>query len=170
MSANWEVSKSQRVCAITGKVLEVGDNFFSGLKEEEDSFVRLDYSQEAWEELEQKDEFFSFWRSKILAPDENKKKKLIIDVEAFYTFFCNLAGDEKHNRMLFRYLIALILVRKRVLKLEEIEKSPEGEALILLDIRKKEEVRVPVLDATEEELEAAQLELNEIFECATEEI
>ncbi len=167
MIANWDVGRSQRVCAVTGKAFVEGDSFFSALKEQAESFVRLDYSNEVWPEQD-KSAFFSFWRTTLHKPDDKKKNRLVIDIEAFYTFFTNLEGDDKPSRILFRYLIALILVRKRVLRLDEIEKSPDGEALILYDSRTKEECRVMVSEAGEEELAQAQDEINQIFECDTE--
>ena len=65
--------------------------------------------------------------------------------------------------MVFRYLLALILVRKRLLRLDEIEKGPDGEALILYDLRAKTEYHVPVHQGSDEELAAAQEELNQLL-------
>lgn len=161
--ANWEVGRSQRMCAVTGKVFEDGDEYFSALREQGESFSRQDFSPAAWQEQD-KSLYFSFWRTR-LQKGERKKNKLVIDVEAFYTFFRSLEGEEATGRQIFRYLVALMLVRKRVLRLEEVEKHPEGETLILFDTRTKEECRVPAPAATEEQLATAQEELNQIFEC-----
>ena len=164
MSANWEVSRSHRECAVSGRKFVEGDEFYSALVETDESFERKDFSPEVWGE-QNKDGFFSFWRTKLQSSSGKKDRKLHIDVEAFYTFFRNLEDTQKPNQMLFRYLIALMLVRKRVLRLDEIEKSSEGEFLLLYDTRQKEECSVTVCDAEEEELAAAQQELNQIFEC-----
>jgi hypothetical protein len=158
------VGRSQHSCSVSGKVFSEGEEFYSALKEEGETFVRVDYSPECWDELEKKD-FFSFWRTKLQKSDGKKKNRLVIDVEAFYTFFRSLENEQKESRKLFRYLIALILVRKRVLRLDEIEKSPDGEALILFDSRQKQECSVSVCAASEEALVAAQEELNQIFAC-----
>lgn len=166
MTANWEIGRSQKVCAVTGRVFAEGDEYFSALREQGETFARQDFSPEAWQE-QNKDEFFSFWRTSLHKNDDRKKGRLIIDVEAFYTFFLNLAGEEKNSRKLFRYLIALILVRKRILRLDEVEKFPGGETLVLFDNRSKEECRAEISDAGEAELTAAQEELNQIFECDT---
>lgn len=164
---HWEVGRGQRACSVTGKVFEEGDEYYSALQEEGESFARRDFCPEAWEELD-KTKFFSFWRTKLQRGGDKKKNRLVIDVEAFYTFFLSLCDDEKPSRQLFRYLIALMLVRKRILRLEEVEKHPDGEALILYDTRAKEECRVPAPVAGEAELVSAQEELNQIFECGSE--
>ncbi len=161
---NWEIGRGQRSCAVTGQVFEEGDEYFSALREQGESFLRQDFSPAAWQELD-KTPFFSFWRTKLQRGDGKKKNRLIIDVEAFYTFFRSLDGEQSTGRQIFRYLVALMLVRKRVLRLEEVEKHPEGETLIMYDTRLKEECRVPAPEATQEQLTAAQEELNQIFEC-----
>lgn len=179
---NWEeIVKGRRVCAVSGRAFAEGEQYFSAIKETNDGFARSDYAPEVWETLD-KTGFVSFWRGKIPTENERKKNRLIIDTEAFYQFFLGLlpageggsawaAAAEGENavpenasgREIFRYLLALILVRKRVLRLDEIEKSPEGEALILFDTRAKTEYRIPVHPGSEAELAAAQEELNKLL-------
>ena len=164
----WKVNRSQRVCAVSSRVFEAGDSFFSALKEEEDSFIRLDYAEDIWPEVD-KSAFFSYWKAHIPEKGQEKKNKLKIDTEAFYTFFCSLQNQEKSSNRLFAYLLALILVRKRLLRLEEIEKHSEGEHLIIYDTRKKEELRIEVPEVTAEAMNEAKNRLEEIFECNTDE-
>ena len=164
----WKVNRSQRVCAVSGRVFEAGDNFFSALREENDSFIRLDYAEDIWLEVD-KSTFFSYWKAHIPEKDQERKNRLKIDTEAFYTFFCNLQNQEKDRNRLFTYLLALILIRKRLLRLNEIEKSPEGESLIIYDTRRKEEIRIAVPEVTEEAMNEAKNQLEEIFECSTDE-
>ena len=164
----WKVNKSQRICTISEKVFEIGDTFFSALKEEGDSFIRYDYSSEVWNDLDKSD-IFSYWKTHLQNKEQDKKNKLKIDTEAFYTFFSSLYNKDTNKNSLFTYLLALILIRKRILRLEEIEKSPEGENLIIYDTRIKDEIRVAVPEVTEETLNEAKKELEHIFECSTDE-
>ena len=69
----WKVNKSQRVCAISEKVFEVGDTFFSALKEEDDSFTRYDYSTEVWNDLDKSD-IFSYWKTHLQSKEHEKKE------------------------------------------------------------------------------------------------
>lgn len=163
MTVDWQVSKSTRTCAATGREIQAGEEYFSALREEEEGFVRYDYSAEAWQDVSQ-DGFFSFWRT-TLRPEE-ERKRLIIDTEAFYTFFCNLndpQGDAQKE--LFRYLVALILTRKRILRLDDIDKTAEGDFLVLYDRRLEQTTRVFCPPVTETQLAEAQESLNQIFEC-----
>jgi len=165
LALDWEVGRSQRSCSVTGKFFEEGEHYYSALLETKDGFARHDYSEDAWDKLEEKDNFFSFWKTKVL-PNTDKGKKLVIDLDAFYAFFCNLAQSQDENKILFRYLVALLLVRKRVLRLDRIE-HPEGqsETLFLTDMRTKEPVELPTPQHTPEQLAQAQETLNQIFDC-----
>lgn len=167
--AEWKVNKSQRVCAVSEKVFEVGNTFFSALKEEGESFVRYDYSEEAWANLDKSD-IFSFWKSHLQSNAQHKRSRLKIDSEAFYTFFSSLQNREEGANEVFKYLLALILIRKRLLRLEEIEKSPDGEALIIFDTRTKNELRIEVPEVTDAAIKDAKEELEQIFECSTDDV
>lgn len=166
MSPNntWDISRPKRECHLSGCELTEGMTFYTALREDGESFARQDYSLEAWEEVD-RSPFFSYWKSRIQSNAARKDARLVIDTEAFYAFFRDLGESDKPHRQLFRYLVALLLVRKRVLRLDEIEKTPEGETLLLFDNRAKEEIRVFAPPATPAQLEEAETELNQIFEC-----
>lgn len=166
MSPNdtWDISRPKRECHLTGCELTEGMIYYTALREDGDTFVREDFSAEGWERVDRAP-FFSYWKGRILPPGTRKDPRLVIDTEAFYAFFRDLDGSDKPHRRLFRYLVALLLVRKRVLRLDEIEKTPDGETLHLFDNRAKEELRVSAPPATVEQLEDAEAELNQIFEC-----
>jgi len=162
-NANWEeIIKGRRVCAVSGRVFTEGDKYYSAIRETNDGFVRTDYAPEVWETLDKTD-FVSFWHGKVPSENDRRKNRLVIDTEAFYQFFLGILPDTAPTREIFRYLLALILVRKRVLRLDEIEKSPAGEALILFDTRAKTEYHIPVHPGNEDELNAAQEELNKLL-------
>ncbi len=164
MVVDWQVAKSRHVCEVTGRELAVGEEYFSALKEDGDGFSRLDCSIDAWDRIDQ-DELFSFWRTRVQARTEENPRRLRIDVEAFYTFFRNLVDSEEERHQVFLYLVALILTRKRALRLDEIEKTPDGDYLMLYDRRADARVRVFCPEVSDNELQAAQEQLNQIFEC-----
>lgn len=160
----WDISRPKRECHATGQELTEGMTFYTALREDGETFLREDYSLEAWEAVDRAP-FFSYWKGRIQPASARRDTRLVIDTEAFYAFFRDLGESDKPHRQLFRYLVALLLVRKRVLRLDEIEKTPDGETLLLFDNRAKEELRVFSPPATPEQLEEAEAELNQIFEC-----
>lgn len=164
MSANWKVARPARICAATGRELAEGETIYSALRDAEEGLARTDYAADAWPEVDRTG-VVGFWRTRVPSP-EARNRRLVIDVEAFYTVFSQIPEEEERRlRQLFRYVLALILVRKRVLRLEEIEKAPGAEILHLHDNRAKQPVRVVSPEATPEEIQQVQEQLNQIFEC-----
>ena len=103
-------------CAATGQPLEPGSICIATLIEREDDtgFDRLDYSLAAWESGERPERLYSYW--KTIVPEPAAKKKLLVDDAVLMDLFERLADDERPQRQAFRFVIGLILMRKRLLK------------------------------------------------------
>ena len=162
VAVDYSVTKGHPVCSQSGQELLPGETCYSALLENDEGFERRDFSPAAWEGQDPST-FFSYWRPRVATPEE--KKKLVVDVEAFYTFFAQLAGEADPRRVLFRYFVALILVRRRVLRLDAIEKGADGDELLLFDRRTQEEVRVGCPPADRSALDEVQQQLEQIFDC-----
>ena len=111
----YQIQPNTRVCAVTGKSLEVGERFFTALLEEGDHFIRKDFSHEAWQGPPP--HAFSFWTGVVPAADENRKPRF--DDDLLEECFHRLDGQADPSRVNFRYVVALLLVRRRRLKFEE---------------------------------------------------
>ena len=168
MAENWRIPRRTRVCARTGATLDASRPFYSALVEKsgpvraEDAFERLDFSPEAWPEAD-KTTFLSFWRNK--GREGESGRGAAIDYDRLLEFFDSLEGSEEPGRRLFRYVLALILVRRRRLRLEGMDRTPEGDRLRLHDRReggRRLEALAP--EAGREELEKVQERLNHIFD------
>jgi hypothetical protein len=59
---------------------------------------------------------FGFWRA-VVSPAGTKKKQLVDDA-ALLDLFEQLAGASEGRKVAFRYLLALVLVRKRLLTID----------------------------------------------------
>ena len=59
---------------------------------------------------------FGFWRAVVAAP--GAKKKQLVDDASLLDLFEQLAGATEGRKVAFRYLLALVLVRKRLLVIE----------------------------------------------------
>ncbi|MBN1257725.1 MAG: hypothetical protein JXA52_08475 [Planctomycetes bacterium] len=160
--ADWKVERGRKQCAATERPFEEGEVYFSVLIEQDDTFQRLDFSLEVWKEQE-KNQFFSFWRTRMPSASEEPKRRFI-DTEVIYNFFTRLADAESEMKLTFRYLLALILLRKRFLRLDEIIKQDGEEYLAVWDRRVSKYLRILNPHATCETLEEAQRELSCIFD------
>jgi hypothetical protein len=118
LSTNYEISRSSGVCAATGRALSPGEPCIAALCEQEGEgalpFVRLDYSIEAWREGSRPQHLFSYWRTTV--PEPHAKRRVFVDDELLLNVFERLAGDDRPQRSAFRFVIALILMRKKLLR------------------------------------------------------
>lgn len=89
-------------------------------------FLRRDVSKEAWESGFRPPHLFSYWKSEV--PEPGKKKRLLVDDTTLTQMLRDLAGEQEPSRLAFRYMIALILMRKKLLRLERIDRPAKGQA------------------------------------------
>lgn len=124
--SQYQVSRPTGVCAATGEPLEPGTPCVATLceREEDEGFDRFDYSVGAWESGARPERLFSHWKTTVSRPEE--KRKLLVDDEVLLDLFERLAADERPQRIAFRFVLALILMRKRLLKFVGREEG-EGE-------------------------------------------
>jgi hypothetical protein len=115
--ADWDIKKTLGHCYGTEQEIEVGQKYFAALVETEEGFQRRDYSAEFW--TENKPEAYCFWKTKM--PDPDKKKDIFIDDEMLMVFFERLAEETDQDKINFRFVLTLILMRKRKLKYDSSE-------------------------------------------------
>jgi len=114
MAPRWDVERTSGVCAQTGETIQEGEAFYSVLFEEGDSFRRADYSLAAWDGPPQG----AYCHYKTRMAVKERRKKTFVDNEMLRAFFLRLADEQDPARVRFRFVIALILMRKRVLRYE----------------------------------------------------
>lgn len=124
-SSPYEIVKSEGICPATGASLSPGDRIMATLVEtpDEQPLHRVDYSLSAWDEGARPQpplKLFGFWRTVVPEPGAKKVQPLIGDADLVDLF--EQLGDEAESadarRLAFRYLLALILIRKRQLYYE----------------------------------------------------
>ena len=140
----WEVERSGGRCEGTGRVLAPGEEYYAALVDKQLSFERCDYSVEFWEANQP--EVFSFWKTRMPLP--NQKNKLFVDDDVLINLFERLAGQDEPMKINFRFVLALILMRKRRLKYEDSTKDGQQEIWKMRFTRETEihEVINPNLD------------------------
>ena len=166
MAEAWHIARSTRTCAGSGEPIPAGIPFFSALIESGETFERRDFLPEAWSGAD-KALFFSYWKNKGVEAGEEKRRS--VDYDRLLAFFDSLEGAEEPQKRLFRYVLALILVRRRRLRLEDAGRVEGGDRLVLHDRRREGMVEIIAPEASREELAAVQAKLNELFECDVEE-
>jgi hypothetical protein len=111
---DYQIQPNSRRCAVTGRELQPGERFFSVLLDEDRQFVRRDYSQEAWQGAPPG--AVSFWTGHVLAATDKQKPRF--DDELLEDCFQRLEGQSEPGRVNFRYVVALLLMRRRRFRFE----------------------------------------------------
>lgn len=164
MAELWQIARGTRTCASTGGEIPPEVPYYSALVETDSGFERKDFSADAWPEVERSD-FFSYWKNKGYPPKGAKRPP--VDYERLLAFFDALEGTADGGKRLLRYVVALVLVRKRKLRLDDMGRTASGEdRLVLFDRRDGgRTVEITTPEAGREELEATQETLNRLFDC-----
>ncbi len=125
-SAGYEVGRMTGRCAATGRELRPGERYVAALVEVpgQEELVREDYALDAWEGAAGAEparpraprRLFGYWRGTV--PEPNAAPRAFVDDEELLDLFAQLEGVEEPRRVAFRYLLALILIRKRLLTYE----------------------------------------------------
>lgn len=155
----YETLHFSRQCAETGRSLEPGETYYTVLLQEGAELVRIDYARESWPgppELA-----VAWWKSKI--PDAKSAKKHWAPNDVMLDVFDRLG--EESERADERYILALLLVRRRVMRIEQFETDEEGrDVLALFCPRRDETHQIAVIEPTPERTEEIQDRLAELLQ------
>lgn len=108
----WEIEKPLGQCYGTGRKIEYGEEYFAALVETDQGLQRRDFCDEYWQD--KNPDVFCYWKTRMPHPDQ--KKQIFVDDEMLMAFFDRLAGETEQEKINFRFVLALILMRKRRLK------------------------------------------------------
>ena len=120
--ADWEIKKTLGQCFGTETPFEAGQDYYAALVETEQGLERRDYSIAYWQEA--KPAVYCYWKSRMTPPEQ--KKKLFVDDEMLMAFFDRLADETEPEKVSFRFVLTLILMRKRKLKYESSKTDEAG--------------------------------------------
>jgi hypothetical protein len=156
----WEIDKPLGQCSGSGKKIEYGEEYFAALVETDQGLARRDFCADYWQE--QKPDVFCYWKTKLPRPDQ--KKHIFVDDEMLMAFFERLEQEREQEKINFRFVLALILMRKRRLKYDSSETQDNKEIWRLRVVGGKETVEVinPHLD--EEQIKQLSSQLSEILQ------
>ena len=156
----WEIDKPLGQCSGSGKKIEYGEEYFAALVETEEGLARRDFCADYW--LAEKPDVFCYWKTRLPRPDE--KKHIFVDDEMLMAFFERLERESEQEKINFRFVLALILMRKRRLKYDSSKVEGDKEIWRLRITANKEFVEVinPHLD--EEQIEQLTSQIGEILQ------
>lgn len=156
----YEVSHPHGRCAICGTTIETDQKLMAALRETPEGFERLDICMNCWPTFE-RGNIIAFWQT--VMPHVQVKKKVFVDDEVLCSLFERLADVSEPAKVQFRFVLGLILMRKKLLVYETSRKESAGE-IWSLRFKGKEELHDlfnPQL--TEQQMHDVSAQLGEIL-------
>lgn len=158
--AEWEIHKPLGTCSGNGRVIEPDEEYIATLVETPEGLQRKDFSIEFW--TDNKPQVYCYWKSKMTKPDQ--KKKIFIDNDMLLAFFERLAEETDEEKINFRFVVTLILMRKRILKYDS-SKNENGKDIWTLKIAGRDETAEVINpNLTEDKIEQLSEQLGQILQ------
>jgi hypothetical protein len=160
---DFKIHRSAHRCAKTDRQLKPGEMFCSALVVEGADVVRYDYAEEAWEGPPAG--VLGWWKSQVPAREARRAHWAPNDV--MLDLFDRWAEEQDKQDM--RYVLTLLLLRRRVLRLEETQQDEEGrERLVVYCPRREATYTVPSVIPAEARIEEIQDNLTRLLTAGPE--
>jgi hypothetical protein len=150
-----DIAAPSRTCAASGRELAPGQRIVSLLVEDAGGWLRRDYAAEAWPGPP--GACVAYWQGVV--PDAGRPRKPVINDDLLLDLFRHLAESPDEQRMRFRYVVTLLLMRRKRLKFEDVKKTPGGDVLIVRDAKAGTRHEVPDPRLSDDAIAAVQDEV-----------
>lgn len=129
----YESARPTHLCAQTQRRLEAGEIYVATLADdpESDEMVRVDFALDAWESgARPRRKPIAVWRS--VEADAKPQQSLLPATDELFAMFEGMDSQAEGRAAVFRYLLALLLMRKRVLRLADQRVGDTGRPVLQL--------------------------------------
>lgn len=157
----YDVPRPAGHCHVTGRKIEAGEKFFTAIRETPEGIGRVDVSPEAWEAFDRAG-VLAFWQT--VMPAHEEKKKVFVDDEVLCTLFERLADASEPVKVNFRFVLGLILMRKRLIVYEDARHEEGGRDVWIVRMKGRDD-RLDLIDPKLDEQQVAEVsqQLGEIL-------
>ncbi|MBN1488696.1 MAG: hypothetical protein JXA69_02165 [Phycisphaerae bacterium] len=157
--ADWQIERTSGKCAASGRELAEGEEFYAVLIDRGETLERLDYALDAW--TGPPEGAFCFWRTRV--PVKTARKQLWVDNDVLINLFVRLADETEDIKVQFRFVLALLLMRKKILKYEQTLHDDGREYWQMRLVREQSVHRVENPHLTDAQTEAVTAQLSAIL-------
>ncbi len=162
---DWHLSKRQTACGGCERAFEDGEAHISALSLSGEDLVREDRCLACWKRASaargEGAHALLWWRTRHW---NEKRRGIALDLEALEALFVGLEGREEVALQELRYVLCLILMRKRRLRIERVERDGEREALVVSRPKREPSYTVAVFDFDAAKIDELRQRLQEVFE------
>lgn len=157
----YDIAKHTRRCHATGRPLAPGEVTYSALVENPAGQERWDFSIEGW--TGPPEHCVGYWRGRLPEEHSTPAKRPEPPLETMVDLFDRLGNGsleaERSERL--RYVLGLLLVRRRALKLHNLRRDGERQWLVVRKPTNDELLELPDPMLTDEESQILEQELHE---------
>ena len=171
MAKEYNITKTSGRCAGCERELSPGEEYVATVREAdedaEEQFAREDFCTACWAECGAeragRADVFGVWRTRMGEPRE--KKKTFVDDDVLINFFQRLDGADEPAKVQFRFVLGLILMRKKLLIYERSDPAGEGHDVWTVRLKGSEE-RLRLIDPKldEEKIADVSRHLSDVLE------
>ena len=173
-AGDWRIAENRNRCSACENPFGVGDIFFSEIRWVASESAggadplplgihRIDFCDACWPgQIQGRDDVPIFWRA---TRKSSKKDDHVVDVGSLRTLFVGLLEDSRAEVEALRYVVGLMLMRKKILKQVRLGGMARGD-LVFRDPRDEsgqKTLRIPTPDLTEESLVQLKEQLGQIL-------
>ena len=158
--AGYEIPRPGGKCAASGRPIEPGEKYVAVIRETPRGLERLDVAPEHWEAFDRAG-LLGFWQTVMPRPEQ--KKRVFVDDEVLCTLFERLADTTEPAKVKFRFVLGLILMRKRLIVYETTRHEAGRDVWVVR--RKGRDERMDLADPKLDESQVAEVsqQLGEIL-------
>ncbi|MEM8710660.1 MAG: hypothetical protein AAGG01_06885 [Planctomycetota bacterium] len=171
MATTWTIARRQGTCSETGAAFGDGERHVSMLVVQDGALERHDLCMDAWRSLRSRIEAEEdpaqeplFWW--MTRHEVTKKKTVQLDMDSLAELFVQLEGREEIQVRELRYVLCLLLMRKRRVKVERVLREGDEESFIVKRPRVDQRYKVYVYDFEPERLDEVRAQLQAVFDGA----
>jgi len=115
MAREYDIAKAAEHCCKCEREMAPAEEFMAALVDAGETFRRDDFCLACWEarDAESDAALFSVWRCR--APEPEKPQRQLVGNEALMDMFEKLGKSEEPAKLNFRFVLALMLMRKKLL-------------------------------------------------------
>jgi hypothetical protein len=172
MIGEYKVSRPTRRCAAADRPLREGEWYFSVIFEDGDDYVRRDYAAENWKGPPEG--AIGHWKRRM--PTASDKKMVLAPPEVLVDLLRQM--ERFPNRVKSRYLLALMLLRRRILRpgsttvaikdaqqTDKVDDTPatSPQRMLLMVVSDGSEIEIDVCEISRSESESLRADLNELL-------
>jgi hypothetical protein len=124
----WEIKARAHQCAKSEEPFTDGATIYTLLYRDRNGFRREDISEQAWLEMKDHVQPFSFWKSRYEEPAPSPPEP--VSKESGEALLRKLLHEDRPEHLNARYVLSIMLERKRILKQVDVRENANEKFLI----------------------------------------